>query len=160
MKRLIAFTLVCVLLSLSVSVNATSDLKTMTSIFTDSANLNAKEWMSNEEYRALLTCCLALDYLLSADENNKFDIDVLSNASYAGRNGFIVSSMYLSSDNREVLVIMYHTLTKEASYMTMNVLSRNQAETAFKAACNDGLYKNDVTDVYSVYQQLMETFGA
>ncbi len=155
MKRTISFVLVCILLSINISVNAKQLVEetTIKSTFTDAAKLDAKTWMSSYDYRALLACCLAFDYSLSDNKSTEFDLDILTNESYTGRRGFVVCCMYVSSDGK-VLLIMYDTLAKKASYVIFG--GSDTVVRSVHRTLTDGCYKNDVVDIYSIYQEFMD----
>ena len=128
-------------------------------IITKRMDKTAKEWMSSDENRALLTVCMTLDYLIFLNGNAEFNIDLLNNNSYSGRLGFNLFSIYYIENEKKGLMIIYNTRKKDCGYSFIKSLSKDELEYAMKLTCKDGLYKNDVSDLYAVLEELRNAMG-
>ena len=162
MKRIVSL-LLCMMMAFSI-MSATAETGVEQISFepniTVKMDKDAKEWVQGEEIRAIFTVAILMDYLISLDgEDPAFDLNILSNTSYVGRSGFMVVCLLLAEDNKKALVLVYHTLSHDAAYSVMEFSGKSAAEKGLEAVCEDGYYKNDVTDIYKVYTRITEAMN-
>ena len=111
------------------------DLALMTAV----GDVNAEEWMSDEETRGMVSFLLALDLHLET----KLDISVIDveRPTYLGRNGTELVC-YVPGSSGEGIVIFYEEFSEQAGYKLVGDISSAEVEAAMSEVCPDGFYSN------------------
>lgn len=127
-------------------------------VLTKVFDLNVKEWMENEYYRALLTVGLAYD--VGQVEELPYTPD-LSESSYIGRSGFGIAVCTETNTENVMLVLIYYPHTKEAEYFYAEDIDEFDvvAKGVMSETCQNGYYKNDPVVLYEVAEILMDAIG-
>ena len=150
-----AFCLVLALaLLLSACALAQSDTQfepTLTNIVDSSAD----RWYSTSYNRALLTVLLLLDCDELLVEGDLLDTTgAVVDTTYVGRGDSVLVAYYHAVDGD--LIIMYNPETGIADYMVLDSYDEAKAEFFMESICPDGYYENNISDVMTVGDDLME----
>ena len=113
---------------------------------------STSEWMSTSRNRAMLTVLLCMDFIMeyNGDEANHPD---LTQASYIGVIGGDSIVLNMHSANRD-LMIMYMPSAGTAAYTLSDPYSDTVIEGALQQSTNGNYYKNDLSDIVAVAQEL------
>jgi len=136
--------------------HAESDVQIFTPTLTKAVTNTADEWFATSSSRALLTSLLSLDVVLEVGSDSSLSPDLVQ-SSYVGKNGQdLIVAMY--TEGGQVMIVIYRPSSQEAGYSTLTSSASSDAilEMSLKPTCPDGVYKNSLTDIYTVMQQLQE----
>ena len=164
MFRRILSVLLCLLMLFSCTIAMAEDEMEYGGLFDlrlmKDLDMNARQWMQDEETRAYFTCIIMLDFALAVTneeaEKPPFEMTLVDNESYIGRNGLEIYVMFLSKDMKQAFLVMYRDGSSNAGYFVLDVSGRGTAEYVFAEICPDGYYKNDVADMRSVSLKIKE----
>ena len=119
-----------------------------------------KEWMENAESRAYATISLALDYMISFNDRTPDFTPNMFETSYIGKTGLDLVVIYKSDLTTDRLAVIFRPITGEASYLILeNIPTDTQADYMMQTVCVDGYYKNDIEDIYMVYNDISNALG-
>lgn len=123
--------------------------------FTNIMDFSANEYFSTSYTRATLTILLALD--LSVSEN--IDVDPGEN-SYVGKDGISLLCLMHLKYSDDMIIISYVPIAECASYAIIDNTSETIARMTLEDNCKDGMYKNNLLDLYSVSQEIEEALNS
>ena len=121
----------------------------------NAVGVSADEWFSTSENRALLTVLRLLDCDELLVEGDLLDTTgAVVDTTYVGRGDSVLVAYYHAVDGD--LIIMYNPETGIADYMVLDSYDEAKAEFFMESFCPDGYYENNISDVMTVGDELME----
>lgn len=122
---------------------------------TNAVDVSATEWYSTSYNRALLTVLLLLDCDELLVEGDLLDTTgAVVDTTYVGRGDSVLVAYYHAVDGD--LIIMYNPEIGIADYMVLDSYDEAKAEFFMESFCPDGYYENNISDVMTVGDELME----
>ena len=162
MKKLFCLFLGCCIVFLSTTCYALTDEPVdFAPTLTNSFGPTAKETISTDDTRAIVTVSLALDYMLSLNKDGtSFNPDLFL-PSYIGKNNLDIIVGYQSSSDDGALIIVYRPVAGEAAAQVfLNLNSETAIKAAVERASSDGSYKNDMESIYKTYEALNKAINS
>ena len=156
MTRKFVSILLCMALVFACFGTAGAEKTAFAPTLTNSTDVSAKTFTSSGEWRALFTVAIMMDYLISIDNKSPFDLDILVNPSFVGRNGSTVYISVLAGSKDQALIVSFDTDSKEAYWELISCNGQEDLEKTLKSTCADGYEANESAQLLLVYQKISE----
>ena len=160
MKKLTSVFLAIVIASCFLGCGNAEGINPIEPTFTRAIGKTPKEWMASSEDRALFSFCLWMDYFISTEDSERYEIDLLSSTSYVGRNGMLVILLTSIEGGSKAIMLGYDMGNDVAAWGIFDAGSDGALKAAIKGACENEYYKNDIADMYTVHKAMLEVLNS